>query len=865
MINRKLKNILFAASAVGIVLVIALFSSIPFLVRSEYLEQLVAQAVKNQSDYIPSFGQFRISFFPTPVLHIADFELKPVDEKSDIPFIRAGEATFRPSIFSLIFGKSELAHVGLSDADIHYTLRNENGEFVKTISLGDVTCDVWNIRSNRPVRIKLRGKFLSDSENIALNGTFQTNFAGFRPKDFASKVQLSIGPVELTRFAAWWGSSMPVHVESGTFSFAGQATKSEGTADLELKGSSSIQNLVYQIPSKLAMSKPGSYQAKFQAHVDLESGGFVLKEGSLTTPFGGPFEIEAKLNGYKWMIDEIFIKSKSLRLEALPQYLIFFEDTLPVNLGFSGESQLDFFAKGDPSLLSVNLRVDFTNTTLAYSQYFSKSSGIPLFFDADMKLVAGRILRGDFSLDFEPASLKGSLVALDLVSGEGELTLLTNKFAIDQWEQYFPPFRQFELSGGVKILANFKGNFNQPEGLRVMSNISLDGLQARAASGAEIKNVNGSIDFGPMDSEMKGVRFEIGTSQFFAEGKMFRQPDMRWLIGLQAPKIDIRDFVSQLHKASDAIVIEGERPDWSGIEESIRSLPAGESLEQLDAQLAFSKGRIMVPHLRFNVFGGAASAQAVFDYSAQAPTSVMDVELERLSFARMQPADQKPIVNGNLFAAATLTSDGPFDSAWLERLKGKGSLAITNGELYTMDILGSLGEIVQFAPLKSFQTGTTRFNDIRGDFQVANEKVQTENLTLVSDDFQIEGAGDVGFKGNLNFRLGIFLAPELSRRIIPQLDENMRLGPIPVLVTGTVQQPVFRKDPMLIGAFLESLVQQRISKIASRLIAPRLASAEDEQLAADKKTGQSQNIQQALVDSGFSLLEDFLSQKKPSS
>ncbi|MBI3999969.1 MAG: DUF748 domain-containing protein, partial [Candidatus Omnitrophica bacterium] len=762
--SKKFKRPLLLALTVLVVGVIALFSSIPFLVRSQYLEQMVSQAVKTQLGYAPSFGQFRISFFPTPVLHITNFELKPMDETSEIPLIAAERATFRPSVLSWLLGKSELAHMALSDADIHYTWRDETGKLIKTISVQDASLDFWNIRSNHPIRFKLQGKFLSDSENIALSGTFQTNFKGFHPKDFASKIQVSIGPIELPRLSAWWGTSMPVRIESGTFFFSGQMTKLEGNVDLEVKGVSNVQGLIYQIPPEPTLSKSGDYQAKFQAHVDLESGTFVLKETSLVAPFGGPFEIEAKVNIFKWVADEIFIKTKSLRLEALPQYLTFFEKTLPVNLGFSGESQLDFFAKGDSFLFSSNLRIDFTKTTLTYSKYFSKSSGVPLFLEVDMKLGGGRMLRGDFSLEFESALLKGSLVALDLVTGEGEMTILTNKFNIDGWEQYFPPLKQFQLAGGIKVLTSFKGNFSHLDQARLMGNLSLDGLQATASNGAEVKNLNGSVDFGPLDSELKGVRFEIGTSQFLAEGKMFKQPETRWLIGFQAPKIEIHDFISQLRKINDAVLVEGEQLDWNGIEESVKAfVPAGESLEQVDAQLAFSKGRMIIPHLRFNVFGGAVSSHAVFDYSNhQVPASVIELELERLSFARMQPADKKPIVNGNLFGVATLTSEGPLDTGWLDRLKGKGSLSVTNGEFHTLDILGGLGEIAELASLGSFKTGVTRFNDIRGDFQVENKKLQTENLLLVSNDFQVEAAGGVGFGGDLNFRLSVYLAPSLG-------------------------------------------------------------------------------------------------------
>ncbi len=863
--TRQFKQFLLPVSIFLLVLILALFSSIPFLVRSQYLERMVSKIIQDQSGYVPTFEHLRVSFFPTPILHLETFELKPPKTNAALPLIRAANASFRPSILSLLLGKSELAHAGLNDADIHYSWRDGKGNLVKTISLNDVYLDLWNIRPNHPIRFKIRGKFLSDSENISLAGTFQMDFKNFRLKDLISKVQISIGSIELPKLAAWWGSPLPVHVEKGAFSFSGQLLKQGGISELELKGSSGIHNLVYQIPPKPTTSTAGDYQVHFQVKMDLFNGALVLKDGVLMTPFGGPFDLEAKFNIFKAAIEEIFVKSKGFKIDALPQYVLPIAEILPVNSGFSGESQLDFFVKGEPQLFLVNTRIDLGKTTLAYSQYFSKPSGVPLFLHGDLKLIAGRTLRGDFSLEFEQAALKGSVVNLDLVSGDSEVTVLTNKFSISGWQQYFPLLQQFELSGAVKVLSSMKGNFNHMEKARVMNNISFDGVHAKAANGAEIRNLNGSLDVSPLDSELKSVQFEIGNSQFSAEGKMLAQPDPRWLVEIHSPKLDVRNFISQLRKTSDAIPIQGMKLDWNAIEESVgKTISSGESFEQFELQFVSSVGKMIVPRLNFGAYGGTVSGQAVFDYSEKAPASVIEFELERLNLARMQAGTAKPIAEGNLFAVATLTEEGPLDHGWPDRLKGKGSLSVTNGEFHTLDILGGLGQIAELAALGNFQSGVTRFSDIRGDFQVENKKVKTENTVLISDDFQIDTAGDVAFDGNLNMRLSVYLAPAISQKISSHIGDNTRLGPIPILVVGTISQPSIRKDPMLIGTFLESLIQQQFSKITSWYTPSKrtppftLPTQENQKL----NPNQPANLQQALLDSGFSTLENFLSKKK---
>jgi hypothetical protein len=742
---------------------------------------------------------------------------------------------------------------------------------VKAFSIQDVSLDLWNIQPNRPIRLKAKGKFLSDSENILIDGNVETDFAHFRPEDLVSKVRISVGPVELSRLMSFWGGTFPIQINEGASSIAIEVIKSRESPSIEFAGTAGIKNLIYHQAGKTAVSAAADYQLKFKFDLDLDSGLFTLSNSTLTVPFSGdPFGIDAKFNMYKWNIDEILIKSKSLRLEVLPQYVLPLQEALPVNLGFSGESQLDFFLKGTPELLLINSRFDLTQTTLAYSKYFSKPIGIPLFLRGDLKLVGLRVLRGDFSLEFEQAAFKGSLVGLDLGSGAGEMTILTNKFNVDQWQNYFPPLREMELTGSAKVLASAKGNFNRPGELRVMNNITLDRIEVKAKNGAGIHGLSGLIDVGPIDSELKDFQVTLGDSQFFAQGKMFRQPDVRWLLEIKSPSIHLPKLVSEFRRITEVVQVEGVQVDLTELDESINQFfPQEEVLESFDSQIAFDQNRIMVPAIRFGAFGGNVVIRATHDLKPAAPSTRVEFEIDRLNLARLQSTSKKPPFYGNFFAFASLVADGPHDSEWLNRLRGQGSMAVTNGELQSIDLLGSLGRVAELTALGGFKSGTTRFNDVRGTFTVLNQKVQTNDLFLMSDDFQIDGKGEAGFDGNLNFRLSVYLLPGIGRKIVSQMGENSKLGPIPVLISGPIASPSVKADPMLIQTFLESLIQQQFSKITERFFPTQqqseLPPAEDTVQSGKETKGQPQNLEEALVESGLGLLDQFLSKKNHSS
>jgi len=178
--------------------------------------------------------------------------------------------------------------------------------------------------------------------------------------------------------------------------------------------------------------------------------------------------------------------------------------------------------------------------------------------------------------------------------------------------------------------------------------------------------------------------------------------------------------------------------------------------------------------------------------------------------------------------------------------------------------------VAELAALGRFKSGTTRFNDIRGTFAVANQKVQTDDLIFLSDDFQIDGRGEVGFDGNLNFRLSVFVLPSMSRKISSRLGENSKLGPIPVLIAGPIASPSVKPDPMLMQTFLESLIREQFSKITSRFFPSAPQESNPSSLKGTVQSekgakGQPQSLEETLLESGLGLLDQFLSKKNSSS
>lgn len=851
---------------------LTLFFLAPRLIHSLQLETRIKKQIEEQTGLRPSFESIKLTFTPFPAVEI--HRLSFVNPKTNrvISQFQAEFVRIEPQLLAFVFKRLEFAQVLIEGAQCNYLWHAGNGVRSRVFSIRDLNLKLRNVGSGRPISFNLEGKWLSTKKNLAASGTIQTDFSNFDFRTLDLNSQFSVKQIPVSELVNWWGGELPIFVKQGTLEFHGSAFKKKSSV-LEARGAANLENFSYEIPGRKASGSPARYQLEFGLEYDVATGALHLKDGKGLLPFGDPVVFEANLNTQTWDVKQILIHSDSVRLESLFQHLLPLQEALPVNMGFSGNAKFNFYAKGNPAHLFFSLSTDLTDAALSYSTLFSKPEHVPLSIQADLQLAGGRVWRGDLTTEFEGASLKGSVVAFDQVSHLGEVTVLTNKFRTNQWEQYFPFLKGFKPAGQFKILASVKGDLSHLEKTEMMANLTFDQFSLSTDQIDLIKDLNGSIDFGPIDSELSNLQFKIGESVFFIEGKMFRNPSSRTLIGMRSESVNLEGLFNRweaLCKVLKSKGIEAGEP----LLEAIRTAPVDlpQTIEQLKAQIVTDKGRVIIPELSFQADQGTMQLKGLFDLTAHARGQHLEAEFARLNLARLRKSGAHPLLDGNLFGQMQFDLEGAFDKSWLEHLSGSGTFSVTNGEFHAVDLLAGLGKIRELAVLTGFGSGTTRFSDANGKIILKNQKLNIEDLLIISNDFHVSGKGEVAFDESIDFRLSAFLSPVMSQKIISDISENARLGPIPIVVLGTLSKPSVRTDPMLIGTFLEKLMKHQLFGITSQMIPklPKFQSQESQKTSGKEKNSStektaSEQLQDALVSSGFNLLDQFLSSKKTSS
>jgi hypothetical protein len=865
-----MKRVFWVVFTIVTIFALLLFILQPWLIRQLAIEEHFRSHLQKMIGYAPDFKHLKISLTPFPKIELNSFRITDMDSELEIPLFDSDTLSFHPKLLPFILRQSvELAKIQMNGANVNYPWRNKSGTRVKTISVRDLKMNLQNVRTRSPIKFDLSGSWLSDTPNVSAKGLIETDFEKTDFKTSRADIEFKIDPLQFSEFASWWGN-VPVLIHNGVFSIEGTIRK-ESTMALEAKVVLQLKNFIYEIPNHGVKSETANYAFSFSFHYDLETKDLKVTKGQFDLPYGAPVFIETVFNTKRLEISEFLLNTESVNLESLPHFLLPLTDLLPINLGFSGNSKVDLFLKGTPEALSVNFRLGLDEAILSYAKYFSKPSNMPLSLQSDFKLLAGSLIRGDFTVEFDGAAAKGSIVGVDLKSGIGEVTVLTNKFKITGWEKYFPLIKEFQLQGESKLLASVQGNLTDAQKMKLMTNVTLDQISVGAHDVKIIEALNGSFDLSHMDSEISDVRFRIGESLFRVEGKTFGQPTPRTLMGIKSEVVHVYELLQKMRVFNETLAEQGLPLDWLALENLAEKwFGKSDTIQNLLSRVALEQDRIMVPDLSFDLFNGRIQLQAIFELMKEKKQNHFEVKLDHINLSLLQKNMEKPLVDGNLFSKIILEGNRTFDDKWLNQLKGSGTFSVTNGEFHTVDVLAGLARVSELSLLRGFGTSATRFSDFTGSFVVSESSISTEDLLIVADDFQVKGKGDIGLDGELNLRLSVYLSEALSQRIVPNIGSRMRLGPIPIIVLGTLSKPSLRTDPMLIGAFLENFAAQRFfnisSQLKSKLPTTALLPAHQDKNAVESThmNSKSTTLHDALAQGGYDLLKQFLTEKKVS-
>jgi|GEM_PF-868358 len=211
------------------------------------------------------------------------------------------------------------------------------------------------------------------------------------------------------------------------------------------------------------------------------------------------------------------------------------------------------------------------------------------------------------------------------------------------------------------------------------------------------------------------------------------------------------------------------------------------TIRNMKSPVTYKDEVLTIPSLTGTAYGGTATGSIEIDLRIGGPEFSITLNLGKLDLAQLITdfQGQSQWLDGKLTTTCEVT--GRLEDP--ELLQGTGTMQITEG---TLSGFAFLKELVQLFPDQKFPE--TSFENITGNYKIAEKKLTIYNLEAVSGNVQLTGTGTISIKRELNLDMRLSLSPEFTALLSPETAAkfNQRedeFSTITFTVTGTLDEP----------------------------------------------------------------------------
>ena len=436
-----------------------------------------------------------------------------------------------------------------------------------------------------------------------------------------------------------------------------------------------------------------------------------------------------------------------------------------------------------------------------------------------------KILKDKFKFSF-PAAVKGEgklsltiqtkLPAAETPKISGYLDIHN---AIVKLEKIDAPFEdiagQFKFTGNTlnwpELNFKFRGIPYKAEGR--LTNFQSPKIQMELSSNDLFLQSNFVLNNRSIN--ISGLSGKWFNSEFSLQGNidMKKPPRLQAEIsaGLNVDLSDINEPLTKLKKQWEQIKLAGIMQAKVKVDGNINNIKsciiqAGLSSPSLSAYGLKSKGFLLnytqadglaqVPFMQLSLYGGTIEANVKMNLNYKelpfwVKADIKNVKIEKL---KLDTAAKEKDISGTIQAQAKI--NGLVNN--LSKLEGEGSILISEGKLWQLNVFKGLGELLF---KKNF--ANIVFREGYCEFVIQNKYIFTDNLTLKSNLANLTGPVKIGFDGSINSSLEAQVQEEeTSEKDIFKtiataiIGEAGRFGVIKI--SGTLKNPMYKFEAKVV-------------------------------------------------------------------
>ncbi len=782
-----------------------LFSLARFIRNPSLLQDPVTSEIEEALGVQLGFQDAKFVLTPLPGLRVRKLHLQSATE--GLPDFTARQAWFHFRFLPLLRGRIELAGT---------QIREGEGTFWG-VPLEHVQFKMRKLAADGTASFEWRANFLGGKENLQGKGQIFLKNPG---ENFWAGLGLKVDITMSTRLPLVKGvgesfSERFLREASGELGGQVHLEKQKGT--YLIGGSSKFRVKDFQWTN----STPFSVNGETDFLWNLENGSVEFQRVPIQTPFGqldgtGLYKVETG------ELEEVRIIGRKVVLDELARHFPNVNKFLPLDIGFSGESEFDLTIGGTWDFLSFHANWNLNSAVLTQGQLFSKPKDFPMQINFDFVLKEAEVLSGDFSSRIQEASIKGTLVDLNLKTGAGEVGLLTNKFELKGWEMLLVPFKGYQMSGLAKILLSSKGNFGELEKAKHMLNLTLENVNLVSPSGKGIREARVLLDSGPLGVKVQDSTFKLGNSLMVVDMELYHLDGKpQGIVSVISPHFDPFEALEHLKEFAPKFIPYAQTVPWNGIQETLsRFLPPAVPLEEMGLSLKIKDNHWTVQNFEFQALNGIFHFEGALEKLAEKYDFQLDSEINRMSLARYfeQKLQAEKVLEGNLFFKGRFEASAEKLEDLPKKIGGEGTLAITNGEWHSLDFVAPLNRLEPFEKLDLPETPSLSFYDLKTGWKYEEGKFETKDFLIHAQDLWMEGEGNLSVDGTVNARINLNFSKLLTEKAFSswgfrEEPQGKQLGPIPFLLVGSLKNPQPRLDDQRVIPLLEAIHSQALHRI----------------------------------------------------
>jgi AsmA protein len=568
---------------------------------------------------------------------------------------------------------------------------------------------------------------------------------------------------------------------------------------------------------------------------------------------------------------------------ALPKL----KNVLPKDLDLAGVFSVKALKfNGTLMDLALDGEIDGSRGAVGYGSGFQKPGGIALTLSTEARYAGDKISLRKANLTLNNLKIAaagdvqfGNVTALNL-------NVNSEPAALAGWEKIIPAIGHYGLTGDMALKATVRGPTGKGATPQIQGTLTLRKASVKPPDfPTAIEDIDTRINFTGQRADIADMTLRLGKSKIRLAAAIEKFSPLAITYKMSTPELWPGDYRAALPEDRKADVIRNLRSEgqftlaggnvtYQGTVTSADGTLYNVAYKGLDTKLAVADKVASIRGFKINALAGTVQLDGQYSFKAPTPSFTVASKVQGIDVKELYAAlDNKAgrDIRGRMNADMKLAGSG---KSWEEikpTLRGQGDAEVVQGALLNFNVAdaalsgvtGIPGLTNAFNPAlrkkypETFTAKDTEFKELKTNFEIADGRINIQDLRMAAADFSARGKGWADFTRRVDVRSTVAFSQRLSAdlsqsaREIKYLFNDQGQLEIPIALSGTMPNVKPKPDTNYLAQMAQrGFARRGMDELQGRFFGRKPASAPDDNQPSDDKN-RKRNSTEDLIRKGL--------------